>query len=208
MDVINKYFALSEKQKDQFEKLGPLYADWNSKINVISRKDIDNLYVNHVLHSLAIAKYIKFADNTKVLDLGTGGGFPGIPLAIMYPEVSFLLVDSVNKKLKVVEEIANAIGLTNITVSHTRVEDIRLQKFDFVVTRAVAATEKLRRWTQNLFEQKHINTIPNGIIALKGTNIKDELKELSKGEYYEMTPIDKYFSEPYFEEKSLLYLQA
>ena len=208
MEVIKKYFELDATQEEQLAALGPLYGEWNAKINVISRKDIENLYVNHVLHSLAICKIIRFKEGSKVLDLGTGGGFPGIPLAIMFPETQFLLVDSINKKLNVVREIADVIGLQNVEVRHTRVEDIKREKFDFVVTRAVATIDKLKSWTQNIYQLKHINSIPNGLLALKGSNISDELKLLSKGNYYEMTPISKYFSEPYFEEKSILYLQG
>ena len=207
MEEIIKYFKLTELQRKQFEALYDLYAEWNAMINVISRKDIENLYLNHVLHSLAIAKYISFKPGTKVLDLGTGGGFPGIPLAIMFAETDFLLVDSINKKLKVVEEVATAIGLTNVQIRHTRAEEIKKEQFDFVVTRAVASVEKLKYWTQNLMKQKHINAIPNGLIALKGGNIKEELGVLGKKAYYELIPISSFFPEPYFEEKSLLYVQ-
>lgn len=208
MELIQKYFDLSPGQVEQFAALSELYAEWNSKINVISRKDIDNLYLNHVLHSLAIAKVMKFKEGSQVLDLGTGGGFPGIPLAIMFPQTDFLLVDSINKKLTVVQAVSEAIELSNTKIRHSRVEDIKKEKFDFVVTRAVATIDKLRMWTQHLYKTKHINSLPNGLLALKGSLIADEMKLLPKGCYFEMTPISKYFSEPYFEEKSIVYLQA
>jgi 16S rRNA (guanine527-N7)-methyltransferase len=209
MEVIQKYFKnLSEEQINQFAQLKDLYSEWNEKINVISRKDIDNLYTHHVLHSLAIVKYITFVDKTKILDLGTGGGFPGVPLAIMFPNCEFLLVDSIGKKLKVIEEVSNAIGLKNVKVRHTRVEDIKGEKFDFVVTRAVATIDKLFHWSRKSISQKHINKYPNGIIALKGINLKDEMKLLPKGEYYEIVSLKKYFPEEYFEEKAILYVQA
>lgn len=209
MDIILKYFPdLSEDQINKFKALGPLYEEWNSKINVISRKDIENLYQNHVLHSLAIAKFMKFKSGSKIIDLGTGGGFPGIPLAILFPEVQFLLVDSIGKKLTVVEEVAKAIGLSNIQTHHGRVEEIKKQQFDFVVTRAVATLDKLIAWTRNKIATKHQNALPNGMIALKGmTHIQSEIKEAGKGIYTDVTPVSQYFTEDFFEEKCILYAQ-
>lgn len=209
MELIKKYFTgLTELQTQQFGQLFDLYKEWNDKINVISRKDIDNLYLHHVLHSLAIAKYIKFKSNSSVVDLGTGGGFPGIPLAILFPEVSFLLVDSIGKKIKVVDEVSAALELKNVTSLHGRVEEIKGKKFDFVVTRAVANMLQLVIWSRKLLSQKHINTVPNGIIALKGGNIKEEMKEIQRGEYYELTPLSEYFEEEFFKEKVLVYFQG
>ncbi|MBK8701539.1 MAG: 16S rRNA (guanine(527)-N(7))-methyltransferase RsmG [Saprospiraceae bacterium] len=209
MEIIRKYFPeLTTQQFQQFEVLQELYREWNDQINVISRKDIENLYLHHVLHSLAIARYIRFKPGSRLLDLGTGGGFPGIPLAIMFPECQFLLVDSIGKKLKVVNEIAAAIGLNNVTTSHSRVEDLKQTKVDFVLTRAAASIDKIFQWSRKLISGTHINAFPNGIIALKGGNIKAELKLLPKGEYYEVIQLTKYFDEPYFEEKVLVYLQG
>lgn len=209
MELIKKYFPdLNELQESQFSQLFDLYKDWNEKINVISRKDIDNLYLHHVLHSLAIAKYINIKPKTSIVDLGTGGGFPGIPLAILFPEVEFLLVDSIGKKIKVTEEVSTAIGLKNVKSIHGRVEEIKGQKFDFVVTRAVANMLQLVTWSRKLISPKHINIVPNGIIALKGGNIKEELKEIPRGEYYEVVPLKEYFDEEFFEEKVLVYFQG
>ena len=209
MDLIRKYFPdLTALQLQQFEQLFDLYKEWNEKINVVSRKDIDNLYLHHVLHSLAIAKYIKFKPKSSIVDLGTGGGFPGIPLAILFPEVSFLLVDSIGKKIKVVDEVSAALELKNVTSLHGRVEEIKGKKFDFVVTRAVANMLQLVIWSRKLLSQKHINTVPNGIIALKGGNIKEEMKEIQRGEYYEITPLSDFFEEDFFKEKVLVYFQG
>lgn len=209
MEVILNYFPdLSQEQVQQFKMLPALYEEWNQQINVISRKDIDNLFTHHILHSMAIAKYIQFKAGSDIVDLGTGGGFPGIPLAILFPECNFLLVDSIGKKLKVVEEVAQAIGLKNIQTRHTRVEDIKDRKFDFVITRAVATLDKLFLWSKKLIKTKHINSFPNGIIALKGGNIKEEIKLLPKGEYVEIIPLSRYYKEEFFEEKVLVYVQG
>lgn len=209
MDLIKKYFPdLSAKQVDQYTAMYDLYLDWNQKINVISRKDIQNLYEHHILHSLTLAKYINLKPGAKILDLGTGGGFPGVPLAVFFPEVSFHLVDSIRKKLTVISEVCNAIGVNNVTTQHSRVEDLKKVKYDFVVTRAVATADKLHRWSSKHVSDKHIHSIPNGIIALKGGNIKSEAKSLPRGAYYELTPISDYFEEPYFEEKYVLYIQG
>lgn len=208
MELILKYFPdLSDQQIDQYTKLWDLYQEWNQKINVISRKDIDNLYPNHVLHSLCIAKFLKFVPTTKVLDLGTGGGFPAIPLAIFFPEVQFTAVDGTRKKITVVQEVADAIGLKNIVPIHTRAEEHK-EQFDFVVTRAVATSDKLVSWTERSINlTDHKNILPNGIIALKGGNPKYELKVLSKKAYTETKSLTKIIPEACFEEKYILYIQ-
>ncbi len=209
MTEILKYFPkLTLEQQNQFAALLPLYSEWNEKINVVSRKDIENLNLHHVLHSLAIAKTTGFKDGSHILDLGTGGGFPGIPLAILYPSVSFLLVDSTAKKIRVVQEVATALGLKNVEAQHIRVEDIKGVQFDFVVTRAVSSLDQLFRWSRRLIKNKHINALPNGILALKGGNIREEVKALGKGQYVEITNISKFFEEEYFEEKVVAYVQG
>ncbi len=209
MELIKEYFPnLNEDQYTKLEALMPLYKEWNQKINVISRKDIDNLYLHHVLHSMSIAKFIQFKKGSKVLDLGTGGGFPGVPLAILFPDVHFHLVDSINKKLNVIRAIAEELDLKNITTQHSRVEDIKNKKFDFVVTRAVASMRQIFNWSRKHLAANNINPIPNGIIALKGGNLKKELKELPRGEYYESIKITDFIREEYFIEKYLIYLQG
>lgn len=208
MEEIIQYFPkITEQQRAQFEQLMPLYADWNEKINVISRKDIDNLYRHHVLHSLAIAKFMQFKPEAHVLDLGTGGGFPGIPLAILFPETQFFLSDSIGKKITVARSVAEALELKNVTAQHIRSEEVKL-KFDFVVTRAVAPFDQLARWSLKLLKKKHLHAYPNGIIALKGGDIKTEMSALPFKPYYEVQPISKYFSFDFFEEKSIVYLQG
>lgn len=207
MQKIKSYFPdLTDRQLQQFEALHGLYADWNGKINVISRKDIDNLYERHVLHSLAIARFIKFRKGAKIVDLGTGGGFPGIPLAILFPETEFLLIDGTGKKITVVNAVTEAIGLENAKGRQVRAEALKM-KFDFVVTRAVATMDKLLPWAQRLIHQNDIHAIPNGLIALKGGRIKDEIAALPKGVYTEYYPITDYFKVPFFEEKYLVYMQ-
>jgi 16S rRNA (guanine527-N7)-methyltransferase len=209
MTEILKYFPkLTLEQQNQFAALLPLYTEWNEKINVVSRKDIENLNLHHVLHSLAIAKITGFKDGSSILDLGTGGGFPGIPLAILYPSVSFLLVDSTAKKIRVVQEVATALGLKNVEAQHIRVEDIKGVQFDYVVTRAVTSLDQLFRWSRRLIKTKHINALPNGILALKGGNIREEVKALGKGQYVEITNISKFFEEAYFQEKVVAYVQG
>ena len=209
LSTIFKYFpSLSETQKEQFQQLGGLYQEWNSKINVISRKDIDSLYLRHVLHSLAIAKFIHFKPGSEILDLGCGGGFPGIPLGIIFPEVNFHLVDGTGKKITVVNAVAESLKLKNIKGQQVRAEEIKGLKYDFVVTRAVATVDKLLMWSRRLIKQKHHNTLPNGLIALKGGNPKDELQLLPKGEYADITPLQTWFGEPLFEDKYLLYVQG
>jgi 16S rRNA (guanine527-N7)-methyltransferase len=208
MDLIKKYFDnLSALQVSRFEKLDSLYRFWNNQINVISRKDIDNLYTHHVLHSLALAKVMTLKAGSKVLDLGTGGGFPGIPLAILYPETQFLLVDSIAKKIKVAGEVALALELDNVRVKAERAENIR-EKFDFVVTRAVATADKLCEWSKNLLSGKSIHSFPNGIWAYKGiTNLEEECGTLPKNFHTETFPMSKFFKEEFFETKALLYIQ-
>jgi len=206
MEIIEKYFAdFSPKQKEQLDSLLPLYKEWNEKINVISRKDIDNFYLHHVLHSLTITTQFEFEKGASIMDLGCGGGFPGVPLAIFFPETEFYMVDSINKKLNVVKEIAATIGLTNITVKHTRAEDIKDRKFDTVVSRAVAPLKELWQWSKPLI--KRIKTdnenIPNGLICLKGGDLTKEIQESGCKPY--VWDIDKVFPEEYFKEKYMLY---
>lgn len=209
MNQILHYFPnLSELQKRQFEQLYPLYLDWNAKINVISRKDVESLYERHILHSLAIAKVIQFKQGAEVLDLGTGGGFPGIPLAIFFPEVEFTLVDSIGKKVKVAEEIAAALGLKNVRCIHGRVEEIKNRRFDFIVSRAVAQLSELLRWSRKLVKTKPLHALPNGWLLLKGGHLKEEINAVSKQEYIEKYPISRYFNEPFFEEKYVVYVQG
>lgn len=204
INVIEKYFpGLSGKQREQFEKLGPLYADWNSKVNVISRKDIDNLYTNHILHSLAIAKFLQPAPGTTFLDMGTGGGFPGIPLAIMYPECRFHLIDRIGKKIKVAQAIAEAIDLTNVTFQHGDIGECR-QKYDYVVSRAVMRLDELLPLIKKNVGGKQRNGVPNGLICLKGGDISDELRAARTDELVD--ELRNYFDEEYFATKKLVYV--
>lgn len=207
LGLIEKYFAdFTPVQLQQFRALEDLYKEWNTKINVISRKDIDQLYQNHVLHSLAIAAAFTFPAGVKVLDIGTGGGFPGIPLAIFYPEIEFLLADSINKKLTVVKEVAAAIGLNNITTRHTRVEDIRDIKFDYVVSRAVAPLKDLWRWARPLLlKRPSQGDYPaSGLICLKGGDLSQEIAE--SGTRPHLIEVQELFPEPYFAEKFVVYV--
>lgn len=203
MDIILKYFPnLSEVQQQQFAALYDLYTDWNSKINVISRKDITNLYEHHVLHSLGIAKVMQFRPETTVMDLGTGGGFPGIPLAILFPETHFHLVDSIGKKVKVATEIANAIGLKNVTTRHCRAEEEK-QLFDFVVSRAVMPlTDLLKIIRKNIKKEQH-NALPNGLICLKGGELEREVMPVKHQTL--MYDLKDYFEEEFFETKKVVY---
>lgn len=200
MEVVLKYFSdFTPKQLDQFQALAPLYKEWNEKINVISRKDIDALYEKHVLHSLAIAAVTDLPDGLQVLDLGTGGGFPGIPLAIFFPEVNFHLVDSIGKKIKVVEAVAEALNLGNVTTAHSRAEDIRNRKFDLVVSRAVAPLKDLWNWSKPLLKKGAPEDRPSGLICLKGGDLAQEISE--SGCRPRMMNIYKIFPEESFQEK-------
>ncbi|WP_113654747.1 16S rRNA (guanine(527)-N(7))-methyltransferase RsmG [Pedobacter namyangjuensis] len=203
-DIIFKYFKnLTDNQVEQFGKLFELYSFWNAQINVISRKDIEELYERHILHSLGIAKFCSFKAGERVLDVGTGGGFPGIPLAILFPETDFHLVDSIGKKIKVVTEVASALGLTNVTASHLRAEQVP-GKFNFVVSRAVTRLIDFYPWVRGKFAKENINAIPNGILYLKGGDLTEEIKE-SKLKA-ELHPLSVYFEEEFFETKFVVYI--
>lgn len=203
MQNITKYFTLTPTQEQQFAALGVLYPEWNAKINVISRKDIDNLYEHHILHSLGIAKLIKFQPGTKVLDLGTGGGFPGIPLAILFPEVEFKLIDSIGKKIRVAQEIANSIGLKNVTCQQLRAEEEKGQ-YDFVVSRAVMPLGDLRKLViKNISKRQH-NAMPNGLICLKGGELQAEIAPFRNTA--EVQDLSAYFEEEFFKTKKVVYL--
>jgi 16S rRNA (guanine527-N7)-methyltransferase len=202
--LIFQYFPdLSIRQKEQFAQIGELYRNWNEKINLVSRKDIEELYVRHALHSLSIGKFVQFKPGTEILDVGTGGGFPGIPLAILFPETQFHLVDSISKKILVVKDITAAIGLENVIAEAERAEKIN-EKFDFIVTRAVAPAKTLWQWTQQKIKAKGINAIDNGIIALKGGDLKAEMKELKH--LYQIRHIHDYFPLEFFETKKIVYI--
>ena len=202
--IVFKYFPeLTDIQIKQFNQLGDLYDDWNQKINVISRKDMDAFYERHVLHSLAIAKFTSFSAGTNILDVGTGGGFPGIPLAILFPEVKFHLVDSVGKKIKVVKAIAESIGLQNVTSEHARMEQLK-GSYDFVVSRAVAQTKQLVNWSKHLISKDNQNDLDNGWIFLKGGDLSHELKEVRLAD--QMNAISGYFSEAFFQAKQVIHI--
>ena len=200
--IISEYFTLTARQAEQFAQLDALYRDWNSKINVISRKDIDNLYEHHVLHSLAIAKFLPFQPGTTILDVGTGGGFPGIPLAILFPECQFLLIDSIGKKIKVASEIAKALGLTNVVCKQERAEEEK-QKFDFIVSRAVMPMPDLVKLVRKNISPTHRNAIPNGLIVLKGGDLKEELRPFKEAE---IIPCTQWFKGEWFDTKQVIYL--
>ena len=204
MDIINKYFPLlTDAQNQQFSQLGSLYEKWNAKINLISRKDISKIYTHHILHSLAIVKIIRFKEGTKVLDLGTGGGFPGIPLAIFFPETDFILLDSIGKKIKVVNEISYALGLENVRTLNDRAENIE-ENFDFIVSRAVANITEFRKWVHTRFNKKSNNIMDNGIIYLKGGDITAEFKGIACRKYN----ISDFFEESYFKTKKVVYIKS
>ncbi len=202
IDLILQYFKLTEEQAEKFEKAVELYMDWNQKINVISRKDIDLIAERHFLHSLSLAKFTNFSEGTKILDIGTGGGFPGIPLAIMFPQVEFVLCDSIAKKIKVVNEISKELDLRNVRTEAARVEKVK-EKFDFVVSRAVTAFPKFMTFCNGKISSKQKNALANGILYLKGGDFEEEIKPYKKAEVY---PISQYFKEEFFETKKILYL--
>lgn len=206
--IITNYFpALSDTQIKQFASLGELYAEWNEKINVISRKDIENLYINHILHALAISKVQPFKPESHILDVGTGGGFPGIPLAILYPEVRFHLVDSIAKKITVVKEVSAAIGLHNVLAEQERVENLDA-KYDFVVTRGVTSLQNLYNWTKNSFKKASVHDLSNGILALKGgDSLIEEITEMNK-HHVKTWLISEFFKEEFFETKKVVYLKV
>lgn len=204
-EIIFKYFPeLTQEQKERFVELGKLYVYWNARINVISRKDISNFYLHHVLHSLAIAKVVRFKNFTGVMDAGTGGGFPGIPLAILFPDVSFYLVDSTGKKIKVVNEVVSGLSLKNVEAVQVRMEQVD-RSFDFIVSRAVAALPDIVKWTGYKFHRKSFNAISNGILYLKGGDLKAELR-LVKGFKKKVYDLKDFFDNPYFETKKLVHL--
>ncbi len=204
MQLVLKYFPnLSTEQQSKYSRLDNLYSDWNQKINLISRKDIDQLYLRHILHSLSIARFMSFSPGTKILDVGTGGGFPGIPLAIFFPECEFLLVDSTEKKIKVVNDIIRKLELKNCNVLVTRAEKIK-DKYDFVVSRAVAPLPKFYNWVKNNISNQSNNYLPNGIIYLKGGDLTKELEMF--GGWYTETEIKQYFTESFFETKKIIHL--
>ena len=203
MQLIQKYFKdLSPLQIQQFSQLQELYKDWNLKINVVSRKDIDELYVRHVLHSLGIAKIIEFKSGSKVMDVGTGGGFPGLPLAILFPETQFHLVDSIGKKIKVVNEVAQGLGLQNVKTTHGRVEDVK-DTYDFIVSRAVAQMETFVRWTRGRIAKKQQHELKNGILYLKGGDLTEELKKYTSAKIYDLS---RYFEEDFYDTKKVVHL--
>jgi len=203
--MLNKYFPnLSEKQKNQFSILHDLFLDWNNKINLISRKNTEHFVEQHIIHSLSIAKFIQFKDNTSIFDVGTGGGMPGIPLAILFPNCKFKLVDSIGKKIMVVDDLVQKLELENVTTKHERVENID-QSFDFVVSRAVAPIQKIDSWVTHKIKKESINDIKNGYILLKGGDLTEEIAESKLS--VSQTPISNYFSEEFFETKKIIYIQ-
>lgn len=206
VDIITKYFQrLTAQQIEQFTQLSSLYEHWNAQINVVSRKDIEELYLRHVLHSLAIAKVVQFKPKTKILDVGTGGGFPGIPLAILFPEVEFVLVDSIGKKIKVVNEVANGLGLTNVRAYHKRADEVN-EQFDFVVTRAVARINKVLPWVKGKLIPEGFNEIKNGILFLKGGDLTEEITE--SGKKVAIYPIADFFKDEFFDTKVVAYTRV
>ena len=206
IEIIEKYFPnLTEDQRKKFIALGPLFIEWNNQINLISRKDTENLYERHILHSLGIAKVIRFVPGTQVMDVGTGGGFPGLPLAIYFPEVQFTLVDSIGKKIKVVQEMVKGLGLKNVQTFHSRAEEIP-GKFDFITGRAVTDLNAFYGWVKTKISTKQKNGLPNGIIYLKGGDLKEELAPFKKRA--QIFPLPQYFEESFFETKAVVYIEG
>jgi len=206
LELILKYFPdLTDKQKDQFGRLKDLYEEWNAQINVISRKDIDELYTRHVLHSLGIAKVMEFKPGTSIMDVGTGGGFPGIPLAILFPDSNFYLVDTIGKKIKVVNAVAQALGLDNVEGVQKRAEKVKFE-FDFIISRAVTYLPRFNNWIKDKFTNDSFNDKPNGLLYLKGGDLTEELKEAGKP--FESFDLSNYFTEDFFETKKVIYLEA
>ena len=204
VDIIYKYFPqLTDLQKEQFAKLYDIYKEWNSQINVVSRKDFENFYLKHVLHSLGIAECIDFRKGSDILDVGTGGGFPGIPLAIMFPESQFLLVDSIGKKIKVANGVIEALALKNVKAKQMRAEDVQ-HKFDFIVSRAVTQMPVFLTWVRKKIKKKQINAYPNGLLYLKGGDLTDEMKPVR--EYYEIVDLNQFFEEDFFDTKKVVYV--
>jgi len=207
-NILNSYFPqLSQDQLEKFGKLLPLYMFWNERINVVSRKDIEQLYIHHVLHSLTLIPFYPLVNKAEILDLGTGGGFPGIPLSIFYPDTSFTLIDGTAKKIKVVNEIIQELGLDNVRAFSQRAEDTR-EKYDMVLTRGVSSIQQLLWWSRPLLKKKHTHAFPNGLIAYKGGDLRKELKEIRRGEYFEKRAIYEVFPEEYFKEKYIIYVQG
>jgi 16S rRNA (guanine527-N7)-methyltransferase len=204
MDIILKYFPdLTEEQKEKLARLKPIYEEWNEKINVISRKDMEFFYEKHVLHSLSIVKVMKFQPGTKVLDIGTGGGFPGIPLAIMFPDTHFHLVDSIGKKITVVKDVAKKLKLSNVEAQQTRAEEL-VRKYDFIISRAVTRFANFYPWVKGKFRREDFNEFPNGILLLKGGNVDEEMEERPVS--YVTYHLDDYFKEEFFKTKKLIYV--
>ncbi len=204
VEIVEHYFPkLTARQQEQFKMLGPLYKEWNEKINVISRKDIENLYVNHVLHSLGIAKVVSFNAGATILDVGTGGGFPGIPLAILFPEVNFHLVDSIGKKITVVKNVAEGLGLKNVLAEQVRGEEIKA-KYDFIISRAVTRMKEFYGWVHQKSKNESTHALDNGILYLKGGDLDEELEELKKP--YALYPLSDYFKEEFFETKKVVFI--
>ncbi len=212
LPTLSAFFPdLSSEQIAQLDQLPELYAAWNAKINVISRQDVENLTERHVLHSLAIARFFNFKPDAQILDLGTGGGFPGIPLAIFFPETTFTLVDATGKKIKVVQEVADALSLNNVRAIHGRAEELKMMgRFDFVVTRAVAPLDQLMAWSQKLISKTHRHTYPNGLLALKGGDLRAEIKSLGSNasSFTEVFSIEEAYKRPFFHEKYVVYVQG